>query len=361
MGIVNVGIIGLGEVAQTIHLPILAELPDLYRVTAICDISPTLLSVIGDRLQLPESGRHLDFRDVVARNDVDLVMILNSSEYHADTAVAAINAGKHTFIEKPMCQTIAEADAIVAARNNNGTQVVVGYMRRFAPAFVEAVRQIPTLGEIRYARVRAIIGPNATFIDQSNALVVRPTDFPDSAIKDRQERAARGVFEAIGEASPELQTTYRLLGGLSSHDLSAMRELIGMPERVLAATHWNGGRAFHAIFDYRTYQAAFETHIDSQARFDANIEVFGPNKSLRIQYDTPYIRHLPTELHITETVGTELTSSVIRPTLTDPYTTELLHLHAVVEGREPPKTTPEDSRQDLVLFKWIIDAIRETS
>lgn len=358
MTIVDVGMIGLGEVAQTVHLPILAEMPDRFRVTAICDISPTLRQVIGDRLQLPDSVRHESVADLVARNDVDLVMVLTSSEFHAEAALAAIGAGKHTFIEKPMCLTIAEADAIVAARDAAGVQVMVGYMRRFAPAFVEAVRLLPSLGELRYGRVRAIIGPNATFIDQSNVLVERPGDFPEAALAERRERDRAGLLEAIGEAGPELQNTYRLLGGLSSHDLSAMRELLGMPKRVVSASHWNGGRSIHAVFDYGTYQVAFETFVDAQARFDANIEIFGSSTSMRIQYDTPYIRHLPTELHITETIGTQLTNTVVRPTYSDPYTAELVHVHGVLSGTETVKTTPEDSRDDLVLFTWIIDAIR---
>lgn len=358
MAVVNIGMIGLGEVAQTVHLPIVAEMPDLFRVTAICDISPTLLQAIGDRLHLPESARHQRFDDVVARDDVDLVMVLTSSEYHAETAITSIEAGKHTFIEKPMCLTIAEADAIVAAHNAANVQVMVGYMRRFAPAFVEAERQLPSLGELRYGRVRAIIGPNATFIDQSKVHVVRARDFPDGALADRRERDRAGLREAIGEASPALQNSYRLLGGLSSHDLSAMRELLGMPLGVVSASHWNDGRAIHAVFDYGSYQVAFETHVDAQARFDASIEVYGSSKSLRIQYDTPYLRQLPTELHITETIGTALTQSVVRPTLTDPYRVELEHVHGVVCGTETVKTTPEDSRQDLVLFRWIIEAIR---
>ncbi|MEJ7839678.1 MAG: Gfo/Idh/MocA family oxidoreductase, partial [Thermomicrobiales bacterium] len=358
MAIVNIGMIGLGEVAQTVHLPILAEMPDRFRVTAICDISPMLLREIGDRLHLPDTARHQRFEDVVARDDVDLVMILTSSEFHAEAAIAAIEAGKHTFIEKPMCLTLAEADAIVRARDIAKVQVLVGYMRRFAPAFVEAVRLLPSLGDLRYGRVRAIIGPNATFIDQSKVRVVRPRDFPEGSVEDRRERDRAGVLEAIGEVSLALQNTYRLLGGLSSHDLSAMRELLGMPLGVVSASHWNDGRAIHAVFDYGSYQVAFETHVDAQARFDANIEVYGSSKSMRIQYDTPYLRQLPTELHITETVGTQLTQTVVRPTLSDPYTVELEHVHGVVSGTETVKTTPEDSREDLVLFQWIIEAIR---
>src|SRR4028119_541768 len=102
MQVVRAGLIGLGEVAQIIHLPILQALADRYRITAICDISPTLLSAMGERYRVPESARHADYRDLVRREDVDLVFVLNSNEYHAECAIAAAHAGKHVLIEKPI-------------------------------------------------------------------------------------------------------------------------------------------------------------------------------------------------------------------------------------------------------------------
>ena len=356
---IRIGVIGLGEVAQIIHLPILRSLPDRFRVTAICDVSPTLLTFIGDRYDIPNDARHADFHDLVVREDVDAVLVLNSDEYHADTAIAAMRAGKHVLIEKPMCLTLREADAIIAEREKAGVHAIVGYMRRFAPSFLEAVEQVRQFERITYARVRAIVGPNSIFINQSS-VVERPTDVPAELMADKQDRAARLVNDAIGTATPELINMYRMLCGLNSHDLSAMRELIGFPQRVIAATHWNNGRYVHAILDYGEYQVAFETGMDQQARFDAQIEVFSPTKSVRIQYDTPYIRHLPTTLHVTETIGDKFTETVSRATYVDPYTYELLHFHDVLTGNAQAKTTPEDSRDDLRLFGMIIDAIRKT-
>lgn len=356
---IRIGVIGLGEVAQIIHLPILRSLPDRFRVTAICDVSPSLLTFIGDRYDIPIDARHDDFHDLVVRQNVDAVLVLNSDEYHADTAIAAMRAGKHVLIEKPMCLTLREADAIIAEREKAGVHAIVGYMRRFAPSFLEAVAQVRQFDRITYARVRAIVGPNSIFINQSS-VVERPTDIPAELIEDRRDRAARLVNDAIGTASADLINTYRMLCGLNSHDLSAMRELIGFPQRVLAATHWNKGRYAHAILDYGDYQVAFETGTDQQARFDAQIEVFSSTKSVRIQYDTPYIRHLPTTLHITETDGDRFTETASRATYVDPYMHELLHFHDVLTGTAQAKTTPEDSRDDLRLFGMIIDAICRT-
>jgi predicted dehydrogenase len=353
----RVGIIGLGEVAQVTHLPILRVLQERFEIAALCDISPTLLAVIGDRYNIPEDARHLDYHELVNRDDLDVVFVLNSDEYHADCAIAAMRGGKHVLVEKPMCLTLADAGAMIRERDAAGVQLLVGYMRRYAPAFLEAVERVRRMDRINYVRVRDIIGQNRLIIDQVEH-VVRPNDFPPDANKDRQQRAARMVTEAIGPATPELTRNYRLLCGLSSHDLSAMRELIGMPKRVISASSWNGGSFMHVVMDYGDFQAVLETGVDSQVRFDAHIEVYGETSSFRIEYDTPYIRHLPTRLFVEQTEGESYSQTVLRPTYADPYTRELEYFHDALVNNTAIKTTAEDFTEDLTLFQWIIDAIR---
>lgn len=351
------GVVGLGEVAQIIHLPILAGMNDRFALTAICDISPKLLADLGALYNIPPSARYLDFHDIAARSDLDVIFVLNSDEYHTDTAIAAMRGGKHVLIEKPMCLTLPEAEMLIRERDAAGVKLMVGYMRRYAPAFLEAVRHVRTLGHINYVRVRDIIGHNHQFIDQVHTLI-KPDDFPPGAATDRKQRATRMVTEAIGSASAELANSYRLLCGLNSHDLSAMRELVGMPQRVLSASSWNGGGFLVSTMDFGDFRAILETGVDRQVRFDAHIEVYGETSSVRIEYDTPYIRHLPTRAFVTSTDGDFLTQQELRPTYADPYTCELDALHkAIVENGEI-KTSAEDFTDDLRLFRWIIDALR---
>jgi predicted dehydrogenase len=354
----RVGVIGLGEVAQIIHLPILQQLRERFAIQAICDISPFLVATIGERYRIPEEARHHDFHDLAARGDLDVVFVLNSDEYHADCAIAAMRGGKHVLVEKPMCLALAEAESMIRERDDAGVQLMVGYMRRYAPAFVEAVERVRAMERINYVRVRDIIGRNRLIIDQVEN-VYRPNDFPAEAGEDRQQRAARLVTEAIGQATPDLVRSYRLLCGLNSHDLSAMRELVGMPQRVISATQWNGGSYLHVVMDYGNYRAVLETGVDAQVRFDAHIEVYGETASLRIEYDTPYIRHLPTQLIVEETVGERFTQTIARPTYADPYTRELEYLHDTLVNGTGIKTSAEDFTDDLRLFRWIVDALRE--
>jgi predicted dehydrogenase len=346
-----VGVIGLGEVAQVVHLPVLQALPDRYELRAVCDISPTLLKVIGDRYGV--GGRYGDPGAMLAAEDLAAVLVLTSDEYHTDAVTAALERDVHVLVEKPMCLTVREAEQIIATRDRSGATVMVGYMRRFAPAFLEAKDRIASLGRINYARVHDIIGRNQLIVDQTS-VVVRPTDVPPDTIAKRAERGRQLVQDAVGDVPDELVNVYRLLCGLGSHDLSALRELVGPPLRVAAARQWRGGGYISALLEYDDFVATYETGVDEQLRFDAHIEVFGDRATVRVQYDTPYVRHFPTVLITEETTGEEFGRSVIRPHLKDPYTYELEYFHAAVTEGFVPKTSPEDFVADLELFAEIV-------
>lgn len=360
--ILRVGLIGLGEVAQVIHLPVLESLPGKYKIAALCDISPKLVKALGEKYRVEDCRLYTEATELVRQADLDVVFVLNSDEYHAECVIAAADAGKHVLVEKPMTLTQTEADAIIDAGKRNNVKIMVGYMRRFAGAFVEAVQEIGGFDRIHYVRVRDIIGPNSYFVNATSH-VLAFDDIPEALKEDKKRRAERLVKEAagVGPESP-YASLYRLLCGLSSHDLSAMREAIGMPKRVLGAKmseagESGGGTFLNAIFDYGKFGVTFETGVDRQGRFDAHIEVYSSTKSVRIQYNSPYIRHLPTEMHIVETDGEKFSQSVVRPTLTDPYTRELEHFHEAVTRDKTPKTTPEDYKNDLAIFRMIMDSL----
>jgi len=347
----HVGVIGLGEVAQVVHLPVLQSLPHLYELRAVCDISPTLLKGVGDRYGV--RSRYPTAAELLANEDLDCVLVLNSDEYHTEAVLASLGSGVNVLVEKPMCLSPREAEQIITARDRSGCTVMVGYMRRFAPAFEAAKQQVAQLDRVNFVRVHDVIGRNQLIVDQT-ATVERPSDIAQAVMAERWERGGQLVRDAIGEVPGELAGVYRLLCGLGSHDLSAMRELLGRPRGVAAARHWRGGAFLTALIEYEDFVVTYETGVDEQLRFDAHIEVYGDTTMLRVQYDTPYVRHFPTVLITEETIGDSYRRTVTRPHLKDPYTHELEYFHrAITEGFEP-KTSPEDFVADLDLFAEII-------
>jgi predicted dehydrogenase len=350
----RVGIVGCGEVTQIIHLPALGQLPADFTVTALCDVVPSVLAGVGDRL--PGVTRHADYRDLVVDPDVDVVLVANPHAYHTTVALAALAAGKHVFIEKPMAMTFAEADSLAEAERGSNRVVQVGYMRRYAGAFVEAVERLSTQREhIRFARVQDFIGANRLIIDDTS-FVLRGDDIPAAAVAEMNALNEKGVREAIGTNDAVLSRAYGLLLGLSSHDLSAMRELLGMPERVLHASVRQGGSYITASFDYGHFVCEFATGVDRVPRFDAYLEVFSETNVVRVDYDTPYIRNLPARLTVTEQNGEGGVSQTVSfPSRLDAFVTEWREFAGHVKNGTRPKTSVEDARQDLVLFAGIME------
>ena len=297
MSRLRVGIVGCGEVTQILHLPSLYQLNHLFEVTALCDISPTVLNGVGNVWDVQH--RYQDYHALVADAEVDVVLVANPNVDHAETILAAARAGKDVLVEKPMCVTLEEADCIISVERETGVTIQVGYMRRYAPAFVEACKCVAALESIRFARIHDFLGGNRQFIEPTSR-IIRGGDIPAAAKNARSERTRRKLEQAIGSVPTALGNAYGLLLGLGSHDISAMREILGVPRGVLYAAQRSDGRYMSAAFDYGDFVCHYETGIDKIARFDACVEVFGVTSTVRVDYDTPYVRNLPITLTVTE-------------------------------------------------------------
>ena len=134
----SIGIIGAGRIAR-VHAAN-AVLLDELRVVAVADVEPDAARAIADELGCDVAA---DADELLARDDVEAVLITTPPATHADLVVAAANAGKHVFCEKPLAQTVVEAKRAAAACEQAGVLLQVGYNRRFDENFRavhEAVR-----------------------------------------------------------------------------------------------------------------------------------------------------------------------------------------------------------------------------
>ncbi|KAJ9609299.1 hypothetical protein H2204_015564 [Knufia peltigerae] len=323
--IVNVGIIGCGEVTQVVHIPTLGHLSDLFRITYLCDISKAALQFCSQKVNNHVPKTTTDPAVLCASTEVDVVLVVNSDEYHVSHAILALEAGKFVFVEKPMALTQRDVETLIKAEQNAPGKVMVGYMRRYAAAFTDALKEIGGLEKITYARVRDIIGPNSTFVSQSATFPKRFDDFTPEDSQDKASRAAEISEQALRQecnvpVTPESARMWRVLGGLGSHDLSVMREALGVPTKVLGS-HLNFPM-WSVLFEYPGFAVVYESGIDNIPRFDAHLEIYSSSKVIRVQYDTPYIKGLPVTMHIVENVDGAYHETTIRKTYEDPYTLE---------------------------------------
>jgi len=111
----------------------------------------------ADRLGWAESST--DWREVIARDDIDLIDICTPGDTHAEIAIAALEAGKHVLCEKPLANTVAEAEAMTEAAEKartNGVLTMVGFTYRRVPA-IGLARQLVAegrIGDIRHVRAQ---------------------------------------------------------------------------------------------------------------------------------------------------------------------------------------------------------------
>jgi predicted dehydrogenase len=87
-----------------------------------------------------------DFHEALRRLSPDLVCIATYSDSHADFAVAAMEAGAHVFVEKPLATTVADAERVAEAARRTGRKVVVGYILRHHPSWIRLIEESRALG-----------------------------------------------------------------------------------------------------------------------------------------------------------------------------------------------------------------------
>jgi predicted dehydrogenase len=148
---IRVGLIGGGSIAQS-HLDGYLLAGDAARVTAIADIDPKNARRSAKRA----GGAQVfsDYHEMIASGLVDAVDICLPHHLHEDAIVAAAAAGKHVLCEKPLCLTVAEADAVSKAVAASGITLMCAHNQLFLPAVAKAREMIRggELGKVYEAR-----------------------------------------------------------------------------------------------------------------------------------------------------------------------------------------------------------------
>lgn len=134
-------LVGLGGFSNAI-LPRLAGQCENSRLAALVSGSPEKQRRIADQYGVPDSGlyNYENFDRIRDNPDVDIVYVMLPNGLHAEYTIRAARAGKHVLCEKPMANTAAEAEAMIAACRAAGRKLMIGYRCRFEPHNKEAIR-----------------------------------------------------------------------------------------------------------------------------------------------------------------------------------------------------------------------------
>jgi predicted dehydrogenase/threonine dehydrogenase-like Zn-dependent dehydrogenase len=139
---IRVGLIGAGRFATSVHLPNLASLSRRFEIRAVC--SRTGPSALAVARRFAAAYATTDYEEVLADEAVDLVLICTGAGLHGRIALESLEAGKNTFVEKPLCTSVDELkalDSLLSSRGAGSPLLAVGYNRRFSP-YAQAVGQL---------------------------------------------------------------------------------------------------------------------------------------------------------------------------------------------------------------------------
>jgi predicted dehydrogenase len=133
------------------------DLPLRPELNVLCGRDPAATAAAADRLGWADT--ETDWRRVIERDDVQLIDICTPGDTHAEIAIAALAAGKHVLCEKPLANSVAEAESMVAAARTASARAVrsmVGFNYRRVPAIALARQLVADgrLGEVRHVRAQ---------------------------------------------------------------------------------------------------------------------------------------------------------------------------------------------------------------
>jgi predicted dehydrogenase len=330
-----VALIGCGRIAQVAHLPALENAAGIELV-AVCDPSRAVAEAVARRYGV--ASAHTDANDVLADPSVEAVIVAAPDRFHYPLARAALEAGKHVLVEKPLASTTEEASSLVALTDATGLKLQVGAMKRhdaglqWARAFVSS-----TLGDARSFTAWYRIGDLRAGIEA--------TLFPP-VIADENARGTEGGFKADRQQY--------LLATHGAHVFDTVRYLLGDVAGV-AARHREDGRD-HAWTVLVTMASGAIGSVTITADVPGipteGIEIFGADGSLRIDTPFPFYR-------LASTVRAYANSQVVLPTLTDgnAYERQLEAFAAAIRDDLVPDPGARDGLAAVQLIRATAEAV----
>jgi predicted dehydrogenase len=265
---VRCGVIGAGGFAETCHIPGLQGHPGA-EVVALCGRNEAHARAMAGRTGVPHV--FTDYRELIARDDIDAVTVVTPNVSHHPIAMAALEAGKHVFCEKPLAMDAAQAREMERAALAAGKVAQVAFVFRFLHG-TEALRQAVRSGKIGkpfFARVRFEGGGDLR---------------PDTTIAWRHlaEESGAGMLADMGSHAIDLlnfalEPIREVCGVMHRVDRSRKDRRTGETRAVtsddLAGAYWRNGSGV---------QGEFVVSRITRARGGNNeLEVFGEEGTVR--------------------------------------------------------------------------------
>ncbi|WP_168123214.1 Gfo/Idh/MocA family oxidoreductase [Paenibacillus sp. HB172176] len=163
---VQIGVIGTGSISAS-HLNAYKSNENAV-IYAVCDLNEERAKTVAEKYGAEKV--YTDYKELLADPAIDAVSICTWNNTHAEISIAAVQAGKHVLVEKPLCRTVEEALEVQKAVEASGKILQVGFVRRYDPnaQWFRTLIADGELGDIYYAKattIRRLGNPGGWFSD----------------------------------------------------------------------------------------------------------------------------------------------------------------------------------------------------
>jgi predicted dehydrogenase len=147
----KIGVVGLGWVAQVVHLPVLLKLPEA-EVVAVCDRDKSRGKLVAEKFGIKKI--YADIQQMLQNEEISVVIVCTSTDAHKEVTLPSLRAGKDVLVEKPIARHYAEAVEMADVARETKRKLMVGMNHRFRPdtmilkSFIEGKE----LGKIFYTK-----------------------------------------------------------------------------------------------------------------------------------------------------------------------------------------------------------------
>lgn len=331
----RVALIGCGRIAQVAHLPAL-EKADGVELVAVCDPSEDLARGVAGRYALDTV--YTDQAQLLADPSVEAVIVAAPDRFHFAITRAALQAGKHVLVEKPMTSTPAEAQELAGLVAESGLVLQVGAMKRHDPG-LQFARGFVTerLGEVRTFNAWYRIGDLRPGIEAT----LFPFVYENPVVRQH-------------ESTYKADRQRYLLATHGAHVFDTIRYLVG-DVAAIVGRHRDDGRDQAWQLIVTTASGAVGTAsitVDVPGVPTEGIEVFGAAGSVRVDTPFPFYKQA-------STVQAYAAGQTIIPTLTDgdAYERQAEDFAAAVRGEARPTPDVHDGLEAVRLIEAAATAI----
>ncbi len=372
MNKLRMGVIGCGAIGQLAHIPYINRYDDRFELVALSDVHRPTLDAVGNHYHV--TWRYTDWRELVARQDIDAVVICHNGS-HRDTSIGALEAGKHVFAEKPLAWNVRETREVAAVVAKSGRILQMGYHKLHDPGFAYAKEQLQQMRDVGFGRITVLhpaneLGLSPHRILRGNGMVQE--GHVDTGTWDQQVggqlaggaggSVAAAVDEALGERKNDksLRLAYAQLNSSIIHQVYTLYGFLGAPKRVVSASVWREGLSIHVVMEYSdTLQVTLDWHFLQDLKdYREEYAFFGNDQRVMMQLPSPYFLNFPSPVIVQGHEGETAWEKRIIVNYEEAFARELLAFYDNVQaGRQPELCSVKDAVVHAEFIQQVIDNV----